>query len=105
MPEFLAEAYTPRGAPGTSAPSAADIARAADQASGPGDPVRFLGAIALPEEETCFWLYQAPSAAAVRAAMTARPACTARPGARNPGALMPPARTANYRHEREGERP
>jgi hypothetical protein len=73
MPEFVAETYTPRGAPGTSAaaPSAGDLARAAEQASGPGAPVQFLGAIAVPEEETCFWLYQAPAADAVRAAMTA----------------------------------
>ena len=71
MPEFLAETCAPRGAPGTPVPSAADLARAAGQASGPQGPVRFLGAIAVPEEETCFWLYQAPSAAAVRAAMTA----------------------------------
>jgi hypothetical protein len=69
MPEFLAETYAPRGAPGTAAPGAADLARAG-QASQDGAPVRFLGAILVPEEETCFWLYQAPSAAAVRAAMT-----------------------------------
>ena len=71
MPEFLAETYTPRLARGAPAPSAADVARAAGQASQPGDPVRFVRAIVVPEEETCFWLYQAPSAATVRAAMTA----------------------------------
>jgi hypothetical protein len=69
MPEFLAETYTPRGIPGTAAPRAGD-ALAAEQASGPEGLVRFLGAIAVPEEETCFWLYQAPSAGAVHAAMT-----------------------------------
>jgi hypothetical protein len=68
MPEFLAETYAPRGA---AAPGAAGLARAAGHAGGPGAPVRFLGAIAVPEEETCFYLYQAPTAAAVRAAMTA----------------------------------
>ena len=67
MPEFLAETYAPRDAPGP----AAGAARGADQASGPGGPVRLLGAILVPDEETCFWLYQAPSAGAVRAAMTA----------------------------------
>jgi hypothetical protein len=67
MPEFPAETYTPRGAP---VPRPADAARAAGQASQPGAPVRFLHAIVVPEEETCFWLYQAPSAGAVRAAMT-----------------------------------
>jgi len=108
MPEFLAETYTPRDAPGTSAaaPSAVDIARAARQAGGPGAPVRFLGAIAVPDDEICFWLYQAASAGAVRAAMTAAglrperitPAVTlppphARPGPapRTPHATRPPA--------------
>jgi hypothetical protein len=69
MPEFLAETYTPRDAPGA-AGAAAGIVRAAEEASGHGAPVQFLGAVAVPEEETCFYLYQAPSAAAVRAAMT-----------------------------------
>jgi hypothetical protein len=93
MPEFLAETYAPRGAPGTPAPSAADLARGVGQASGLGDPVRFLGAIAVPEEESCFWLYQAPSDGAVRAAMTAAglrperitPAVLIRPPAPAPG--------------------
>ena len=69
MPQFLAETYAPRDAAGAGAPSAGDIARATAQASGPGAPVRFLGAIAAPDDEICFWLYQAPSAGAVRAAM------------------------------------
>ena len=87
MPEFLAETYTPRDAPGSAAPRAGDLARAAAHASGPGAPVRFLGAIAIRAEETCFWLYQAPTAAAVGAAMAAAglrperitPAVTIRP--------------------------
>ena len=70
MPEFLAETYTPRGDGGPAAPGADEAVRAAGQASQPGAPVRFLGAILVPAEETCFWLYQAPSADAVRAAMT-----------------------------------
>ena len=73
MPEFLAETYTFWGAHGTSAaaPAPGDLARAAAHASGPGAPARFLGAIIVPGEETGFWLYQAPTADAVRAAMTA----------------------------------
>jgi hypothetical protein len=66
MPEFLAETY----APGTAALRADDLALAAEQVSRPGAPVRFLGAVVVPEEETCFCLYEAPSAGAVRAAMT-----------------------------------
>jgi hypothetical protein len=71
MPDFLAETYTFLLAPGIPALCAADVARAAAHASSPQGPAWFLGAVAVPEEETCFWLYQAPSAAAVRAAMTA----------------------------------
>jgi hypothetical protein len=99
MPEFLAETYTPWLAPGIAAPCAADVARAAEHASGPGAAARFLGAVAVPEEETCFWLYQAPSAAAVGAAMTAaglRPdrimqAVALRPPMLPPGAPGTPA--------------
>ena len=68
MPEFLTETYTPRDA---AVPSAADLMLAAGQASGPEGLIRFLGAINVPEDETCFYLYLAPSADAVRAAMTA----------------------------------
>ncbi len=70
MPEFLAETYAPRDAVGTAAPCADDIALAAGEVSRPGAPVRFLGAVVVPEDETCFCLYQAPSAGAVREAMT-----------------------------------
>src|SRR6516162_599298 len=104
MPEFLAETYTPRDAVSAGAPGAGDLARAAEQASGPGAPARFLGAIAVPGEETCFWLYQAPTADAVRTAMTAaglrperitpamtlRPPRSARPGGGAPPAGPPP---------------
>src|SRR5215472_6517557 len=86
MPEFLAETYTPRHA---APPRPGDVARAAEHASGPGAPVRFLGAVAVPEEETCFWLYQAPSAAAVRAAMTDAGLCPER--ITEAVALRPPA--------------
>jgi len=71
MPEFFAETYTPREGRGAAAPRAGDLARAAAQASQPGAPVRFLGAIIVPGEETCFGLYRATDADAVRAAMTA----------------------------------
>jgi hypothetical protein len=70
MHEFLAETYNPRDASGAAA-RAGDLARAAAQASQPVAPVRFLGAILVPGEETAFWLYQAPAAAAVRVAMSA----------------------------------
>jgi hypothetical protein len=88
MPEFLAETYT---APGAPAPGPGELAQAAAQAGGPGGPARFLGAIAVPAEETCFYLYQAATADAVRAAMTA---AGLRPDRITPASLTgpPPAR-------------
>ena len=70
MPEFLAETYAPCDAPGTATPRAGDLTLAAEQASRPGAQVRFLCAVVVPGEETCFWLYQAPSVGMVRVAMT-----------------------------------
>ena len=109
MPEFLAETYTPRPA----APSAGDVARAAAHAGGPQAPVRFLGAVAVPEEETCFWLYQAPSAAAVRAAMIAAglrperitPAVSIRPPDSAPSPTAGPATTSAPDPDRTSCRP
>ena len=44
----------------TAARRAGQAALAAGQVSQPWAPVRLLGAILVPEEETCFYLYQAP---------------------------------------------
>jgi hypothetical protein len=71
MPEFLAETYTSREALSTAALRAGELAQAAAHPGGTGTPARFIGAIAVPTDETCFYLYQAPTADAVRAAMTA----------------------------------
>ena len=66
MPEFLAEIYAPQDAADLVARRAA---QAADQPRDQRRQVRLLGAVVVPEEETCFCLYQASSAGAVRAAM------------------------------------
>jgi len=68
MPEFLAETYA---APGAPAPGPGELALAAAHAAGPGAAARFLAGIAVPEEETCFYLYYAPTAAVAAAALTA----------------------------------
>jgi hypothetical protein len=52
-PEFVAETYAPRGAPGTAAPRAGDPAPAAQQVSRPQAPARFPGAVVVPDEKTC----------------------------------------------------
>ena len=65
---YLAELYLPRGA------SLADVARQAragvEGATGTGPPIRFVQAIFVPLDESCFVLYQAGSAADVTAAGT-----------------------------------
>jgi hypothetical protein len=113
MPEFLAETYAPHGDGAPAAPGAAGAALAADQASGPGGPVRLLGAILVPDEEICFWLYQAPSAGAVRAAMTAArlrperitPAVSIRPPDPAPALAASPAATSAPDPDRSPCRP
>lgn len=68
MGEYLVEGYLPR--PGSDElPRAAARARgAADELAQAGTPVRYLGAIFIPGDETCFHLYEAPSAGAARTA-------------------------------------
>jgi len=70
MPEFLIETYIPRDAPDVAALGAGDAAIAAEQVREEGAQIRFLRAIFVPEDETCFYLYQSPSAEAVRDAVT-----------------------------------
>jgi hypothetical protein len=69
MPEFLVETYTARDAVNITT-LAADIALAAAQVSEQGAPVRILHTIFVPEDETCFCLFESSSAGAVREAMT-----------------------------------
>jgi hypothetical protein len=64
MSEFVVETY----ACDEAAARLTDISRAAEASSDP--EVHLLGAIFLPDEETCFYLFDAPSADAVRAAVT-----------------------------------
>jgi hypothetical protein len=59
VPSFLVEVYTPTGSPISDAEQRA--ARAAELLSGEGTPVRYLRAMFVPEDETCFFLFEAPS--------------------------------------------
>ena len=63
MSEFIVEVYVPRtGAVGTAG------LRAAAEAHAP--PVRYLRAILVPEDETCYLLFDAASCEDVRAVVT-----------------------------------
>jgi hypothetical protein len=70
MPQFLAEAYVPRDAADIVALRSGEVALATEQVSEETAPVCFLGAVLVPDDEICFYLYQAQSAGAVREAMT-----------------------------------
>jgi hypothetical protein len=50
--------------------AAARARRASDQMRREGEQVRFLRSIFVPEEDTCFFLYEGPSAQSVKAAAT-----------------------------------
>ena len=70
MPQFLAETYAAPDAASLATLRARDIAISTEHVNQEAGPVWFLGAIFVPEDETCFYLYQAASADIVRAAMT-----------------------------------
>jgi hypothetical protein len=64
--EFLLEQYVPR-TDGAAVDRAAKRTRiAAEELTKEGTPVRHLRSIFLPEDETCFYLYEAASVDAVR---------------------------------------
>jgi hypothetical protein len=66
MPEFVLELYISRADPGAADDGAARIQSAAEQLSVEGTSVRYLRTMLLPEEETCFYVCEAASAADMR---------------------------------------
>jgi len=66
MAEFLVEVYRAHAASHTAAEQTQRARDAAAQLSREGTPVRYLSSIFLPDDETCFYLYDAASADAVR---------------------------------------
>ena len=65
MPRYLAELYLPMAGAGDLEKAAARACTAAEEMSRAGSTVRYLRSIFVPEDETWFLLYEAPSAAAV----------------------------------------
>lgn len=65
MPEFLVELFVSRSDGGAVERGAEQARVAAEGLSRGGTPVRFLRSIFVPEDETCFYLYEAGTAAAV----------------------------------------
>jgi uncharacterized protein DUF4242 len=68
MTEFLVELYVSRTDEAAVERGAARGRLAAEELTSEGTPVRYLRSIFVPEDETCFLLYEAASADAVREA-------------------------------------
>jgi hypothetical protein len=66
--QFLLEVYVSRANPGAVDERANRARAAAEAVTLEGTPVRYLRSIFVPDDETCFLLYEASSADAVRAA-------------------------------------
>jgi hypothetical protein len=68
MAEFLVELYVSQGDMAAVERGAARARVAAEELSSEGRPVRYLRSIFVPEDETCFYLYEADSAETVTTA-------------------------------------
>lgn len=65
MAEFLVETYIARGDLTGPAKRARRARVVAEQLRREGEPVRYVRSIFVPEDETCFYLFEAPSIDAV----------------------------------------
>jgi hypothetical protein len=61
VPEFLAEVYVSDRSGAPTLPRIDEVSRAAAALSDHGAPVHLVRQIHVPEEETCFLLFEAPS--------------------------------------------
>jgi hypothetical protein len=68
MTQFLVERYVPRANDGAIEREAERARLSAEALTVEGTPVRYLRSIFVPEDETCFLLYEAGSVEAVQAA-------------------------------------
>jgi hypothetical protein len=68
MHEYLVEVYVPRNGAAGVHQAAARARETAQQLCGEGMAVRYVRAIFVPEDETCFHVFEATSPEAVRAA-------------------------------------
>ena len=69
MAEFLVEVYVSRSDDGVAQRGAERARLAADALQRNGTPVRYVRSIYVPEEETCFLLFEGPSPAAIQEAL------------------------------------
>ena len=69
MAEYLVELYVSRADAGAAERGADEARVAAEQLTREGTPVRYLRSIFVPDDETCFLLYEAGSVESVREAV------------------------------------
>ncbi len=65
MQSYLVEVYVPRSSPREASLGARRAEAAADALSGDGVPVRYVRTTFLPDDETCFHVFEAGSSDAV----------------------------------------
>jgi hypothetical protein len=65
MPRYLVEAYVPRSHASDASAAGRDARKAAEELAREGTPVRYVRTTFLPEDETCFHVFEAPSEGAV----------------------------------------
>jgi hypothetical protein len=70
VPEFLVELYLARADATTLERSARRARGVAELLNAEGTPIRYLRSIFVPDDETCFLMYEAASAETVRVAAT-----------------------------------
>lgn len=68
--DFLIEVYVPRSSASPAGPRSAAISGATEQLAQEGRDVRFVRSVLIPEEETCFYFFQAQTRRAVCEAAT-----------------------------------
>jgi hypothetical protein len=66
VPEFLVEVYVSPATGSFPVPQYVDISAAAEELTREGTHVRLVRSILVPEDETCFYLFQAQTGDAVR---------------------------------------
>jgi Nickel responsive protein SCO4226-like len=68
MPSYLIEVYLPRSRADDARASGHRARTAAEQLASEGIPIRYVRTMYLPEDETCFHLFEAPTPAIVEEA-------------------------------------
>ena len=78
MSEFLVEVYVSRAGSTSAVPAIGEISAATEQLASEGRRIHLVRSIFVPEDETCFYLFQAQTADLVREAAARAGLCVER---------------------------